>query len=300
MELLSDKSTNEREGGLRIGALVCGIDVILIGFAAIASNSLAILSDFLKEITDFSSMIAAFITLRVASRPPSERFSYGIGKLENLVSLLIAGAMTISAISVIFHALKHFKNPEPLTGALPGILIFSGYAVVGFFIYFRNKRILNKIYSPIISAQANLWISKAIYDVIMAVSLSIAMNFDHFTWALYIDPVASLVGAGILFYSAAAILSHSVGDLLDATLEETLQIQILKELVQYFDDYEHLYRIKARRSGSRIFVEITLSFEPQLLMREVQTRIHKIQGSIKKALPGAEVSINLANIDVSE
>lgn len=300
MEILSAKNANERESGLRIGAWVCGIDVILIGFAAVASNSLAILSDFLKEMTDFSSMIAAFITLRVASRPPSERFSYGIGKLENLVSLLIAGAMTISAISVIFHALKHFRNPEPLTGALPGIIIFSGYAVVGFFIYFRNKRILAKNFSPIISAQANLWISKAFYDVIMAIALSTALNFAQFSWALYIDPIASLFGAGILFYSAAAILSHSVGDLLDATLEETLQLQILKELVQYFDDYDHLYGIKARRSGSRIFVEICLSFEPQLLMGDVQSRIRKIQGSIKKALPEAEVSINLANNSIPE
>lgn len=297
MKFSPSHKTTERESGLRIGAWVCGIDVLLIGFATVASNSLTILSDFLKEITDFSSMLAAFVTLRIASRPPSERFSYGIGKLENLVSLLIAGTMTVSAISVIFHALKHFKSPEPLEGALPGILIFSGYAIVGFFIYFRNKRILKKNYSPIISAQASLWISKAIYDLLMALALSVAVYFAHLPWALYIDPVASMVGAAILFYSAAAILSHSVGDLLDATLEESLQLRILRELAHFFDAYEHLHGVKARRSGSRIFVEISLSFEGKLLMEDVQKRVNSIKASIKNALPDAEVSINLARND---
>jgi divalent metal cation (Fe/Co/Zn/Cd) transporter len=57
------------------------------------------------------------------------------------------------------------------------------------------------------------------------------------------------------------------------------------------DDYDRLHKIRTRRSGPRIYVEIFLQFDPLLLMGEVQQRIHKLQQSIGEIIPGADVSI---------
>lgn len=48
-----------RESSLKMAVLLCGIDVSLMGFAALQSNSITILSDFFKESTDFMAVLAA-------------------------------------------------------------------------------------------------------------------------------------------------------------------------------------------------------------------------------------------------
>jgi divalent metal cation (Fe/Co/Zn/Cd) transporter len=78
---------------------------------------------------------------------------------------------------------------------------------------------------------------------------------------------------------------------MDAALEETTQLQILNQLVRHIDDYDRLHKVRSRRSGSRIFVEVFLNFPPDLRMAEVQERIARLRQAITDSIPAAEVSI---------
>ena len=94
-----------------------------------------------------------------------------------------------------------------------------------------------------------------------------------------------------MVHAAWSMASSSVGDLLDATVEETTQLRILRQLILRLDDYERLHKIRARRSGPRLYVEIFLEFDPLLLMGEVQKRIDAIRQDLESKIPGADVSI---------
>ena len=94
-----------------------------------------------------------------------------------------------------------------------------------------------------------------------------------------------------MLHAAWAMASSSVVDLLDATVEETTQLRILRQLVQHLDDYERLHKIRTRRSGPHVYVEIFLEFDPLLLMGEAQRRIDAIRGALERAVPGSDVSI---------
>jgi divalent metal cation (Fe/Co/Zn/Cd) transporter len=82
-----------------------------------------------------------------------------------------------------------------------------------------------------------------------------------------------------------------MGDLLDASLSEHLQLRILRQLVERFDDYDRLHKIRTRRSGPRVYVEVFLQFNPALLMGEVQNRIDAITRQITQEIPGTEVVV---------
>jgi ferrous-iron efflux pump FieF len=284
-------SASARERSLQIAVGFCLLDVLLIGYAAFSSNSLTILSDLFKESTDLLSVLAAWLTVRAVGRAPDERFTYGIGKLENLVSIGIAVLMTLCGLFILVQAVHHLRNPQPTVGTLPGILVFSIYAGIGFCIWLRNRWLLRQQASAIIASQAKLWFSKALFDALMAASLIVAAVFSDQAWSLYLDPLASLVGVLFLFHAAFAITSSSVGDLLDATLEEHLQLCIVRQLAEHFDDYDQLHRIRTRRSGPKIYIELFLQFNPTLSMGEVQRRIGTICHRIVAAIPGADVTI---------
>lgn len=280
-----------REGGLRVALLVCGIDVVLIGMAAWSSNSVTILSDAFKEAADFMAVLAAFLTVRAVRKAPNERFAYGVGKLENLVSMGIGVLMLACAIFILFRSIEHLRHPQATEGTLPGIAIFSVYALIGMGLWLKNKWALRTQHSAILQSQAQLWLSKALLDALMALALVSALVFRDKPWSLYIDPIAALVGVCFLFYGAWAVMSSSVSDLLDATLDETFQLVIMRSLVEHFDDYDRLHGVRTRRSGPRVYVEVFLEFSRELPMGEVMQRIERLRQAIGSSMPGADISI---------
>jgi cation diffusion facilitator family transporter len=236
-------SSNSHERTLLVAVGVCLVDVLLTGGAALASTSLTILSDAFKEGTDFLAVLAAYLTLRAVRRSPDERYAYGIGKLENLVSMAIAVMMVACACFILVQASHHLRNPQQVEGTLPGIVIFSTYAVIGFGIFFRNRLELRKRESAILASQGQLWFSKAVFDTLMAATLIAEIVLREYSWSQYLDPLASLVGVCFLLHAAWSIASSSVGDLLDASLTEHLQLRILRQLV------EHVFKIIALLGG---------------------------------------------------
>jgi ferrous-iron efflux pump FieF len=285
---------NSRERSLAIAFGFCLMDVFLIGGAAFLSNSLSILSDLVKEIGDTTAVLAALLTLRAVRAGPTHRFAYGIGKLENLVSISIGLLILAAAIGIAIHAFDRISDPEAVEGTELGLLVFGVYSVIGYTIAARQFRELRKEYSPIMASQARLWMSKATFDALMATALGLALLFQDETFSLYLDPCAALIGVAFMLHSAYAITAASVGDLLDAALEESLQFEILRCLALHFDDYDELYRIRTRRSGSRIYVELALGYSPERTMATISDHTERIRLALVEVLPGADITISAA------
>lgn len=290
----SHSNSGTRESSLKMAVLFCAVDVTLIGLAAWQSSSITILSDFFKESTDFLAVLAAFLTVRAVRRSPNERFAYGVGKLENLVSMVIGVLMLGAGIFVITQAVHHLREPRHAEGTLPGLIIFGVYALIGFVLWARIRLSLRQQHSAILQSQAQLWLSKALSDLLMAAALGLAMIFRDHDWSMYLDPIAALVAAAFLLYGAWSVASSSVGDLLDATLEESVKLRIMRHLVEHFDDYERLHGLRTRRSGPQVYIEIFLEFAPDLPSAQALERIEHMRSDMQVSVPGAEFSFVLA------
>jgi divalent metal cation (Fe/Co/Zn/Cd) transporter len=106
-----------------------------------------------------------------------------------------------------------------------------------------------------------------------------------------VDPIASLLGVLFMLHAAWGMASSSVGDLLDATIEESVQLQIMRQLVHHMDSYERIHQVRARRSGPNIYVEIFLEFNPTDLMGDVQKRIDALRKDLQANHAGMDISI---------
>jgi divalent metal cation (Fe/Co/Zn/Cd) transporter len=92
-------------------------------------------------------------------------------------------------------------------------------------------------------------------------------------------------------HGAWEVSTSSVHELLDASLEEASQLIIMRKLVDHFNDYESVHKIRTRRSGSDIYIEVFLGFDSELKMGEIQRRINRLSLTIQDAFMGAEVNI---------
>ena len=263
--------------------------------AAILSGSITMLADVFKCGNEILATFFAYITLRKMNRAKGGAFSYdyGMGKFENLTGIITGGAMFISLAIVFYTAIHRLFEPAGLVaeGTYLGIVMMVLGVSVNSYLWFSNYRLFKKSPSPIIDSQWRLFRTKAFSDASVLAALVLSLALQSFWWSHYIDPVASFIIVGFLLSSGYRVIMSSLPDLLDKTLDESLQLVIVRELAAFFDEYTELHTVRSRRSGSHIYIEIHLEFDGNRKMCEVQDVINRIKASLELKIPRSEVSI---------
>jgi divalent metal cation (Fe/Co/Zn/Cd) transporter len=216
-----------------------------------------------------------------------------MGKFENIARIITGSVMLISFVILIIAATYRIIFPIPLVsgGVEVGIVIVIIIIAINGYFAFRNYRIAVREPSPLMDSQWRLFRLKAIANLVVLLTLILVTLCADFPWAVYIDPVGSFVVMGFLLYSGLRMIVSSLPDLLDETLEEELQLVVVKELAEHFHNYEQLHGVKSRRSGGRVYVDIFLEFRQELQMFVVQDTIDRMKISLEAKIPGSSVNI---------
>jgi cation diffusion facilitator family transporter len=259
--------------------------------AMILANSVMLFSDLLKSGSETVATFLAWLAVRKMRRGRTFDYNYGQGKLENISSLAIAGAMIFSWLIVSYGAIERFRHPAPIGSIWFAIFVTGGSAIVNLLVWRKNLKLARAEPSPVIESQWRLYRAKTAVNVCVIASLLLSAIFRQHWWASYIDPAGAIVISGFLLMSAYRIVTDSIYDLLDRTLDESLQLVILGELAAFFDDYVALHGIRSRRSGSNVYIEIFMEFDGEKRMSEVQELINRMRASLETKIKSSQVVI---------
>lgn len=302
MNNIEGLNDSARARALRLSFIAGLFDVLITVTAFAFSNSSVLLADFLKTTIEFIAVLLSLLALRRVTKGADSNFEYGLGKLENLSSMFVGTAMTLSFLIITAMAYKNIVHPEHVTGFGLWISIFS--QTIFFFINgllcLKNQRAAKLGASPIMASQARLFLTRFIGNLFILLSLVLSMTLKDFKWCVYIDPAASLIIALSIFMSTIGILKNSFMDLLDKTLEENDQIIILGELALCFNEYEQIHGIRSRRSGNKVYIEIFIEFDPEKKVNEVTQTITKLSRNIAQKIAGSSVTIGITPMTLSE
>ncbi len=282
--------------GAALGGVIAGfVDTCVTVGAMVAANSSVLLADSLKTFLEFLAVLLSWLTLRRIHRGHHHYFDYGLHKLEDLSSLLVAVLMLACLAIIVVSATIGLCRPSHIQGVGVWISVVAQvvYAVVNSTLMWKNRRLAREQGSPVFQAQARLFLTKAFANVFILGSL-LASTFLHaLWWSVYIDPIASLVIAGSILVPAVGIFSHSFYDLLDRTLEESDKLTIVGEVGQFAGEFTDLHEIRTRRAGSVSFVDIVLEFDPDRRVGEVQEILDRLRARIEAAVPASRVTVGL-------
>ena len=261
--------------------------------AAILAGSITMFADVVKCGNELLATFFAYLTIRKLARGHGETYDYGMGKYETVTSIITGAVMLISLLLVFYTAITRIMEPEALqlSGVALALVMMSIGVVVNTWLWQKNYRLARKEYSPIMESQWRLFRTKAFSDLSVLLALILSIVLHHFWWSVYIDPFASMIIVGFLFFTGYRVISSSLPDLLDKTLDESLQIVILRELTEFFDEYEAFHGVRSRRSGSNVYIEIFLEFDGERKMCEVQGAIDRMKVSLESKIPKSSVTI---------
>jgi len=261
--------------------------------AAILSGSIVLFADALKCANEILATFFAYLTLRKMAKGGAGAYDYGMGKFETITSVTTGGVMFISLALVFLAAIYRIAVPEAIVheGAYLGVFLMVIGVCTNTWLWRKNYRLNQKDPSPLIDSQWRLFRTKALSDFSVLASLLLTLALSGYSWSLYIDPLASFIIAGFLLLSGYRVITSSLPDLLDKTLDEELQMVIVSHLAAFFDEYSALHGVRSRRSGTNIYIEIFLEFDGDRKMSEVQDTINRIRRSLEAQIPRSAVSI---------
>ena len=261
--------------------------------AAVLSGSIVLFADAVKCANEIIATFFAYLVIRRMAKGGAGMYDYGMGKLETITSVVTGGVMFLSLVIVFLVALYRVAFPEELVhdGVYLGIVLMVIGVSMNSWLWMKNYRFNQREPSPIMDSQWRLFRAKAFADFSVLVALIASMELSAFSWSLYIDPLASFVIAGFLLFSGYRVITSSLPDLLDKTLDEELQMVIVRHLAAFFNDYTALHGVRSRRSGSNVYIEIFLEFDGEKKMCEVQEIINRIKYSLEAHIPKSSVSV---------
>jgi cobalt-zinc-cadmium efflux system protein len=115
------------------GRLLAALALIL-GFmvaevvAGLLSGSLALLSDAAHMLTDAAAIGLALVAARLAARPPSAEFTFGLGRAEILSAQVNGAALLVLAGVIALEAIQRLAHPPEVQG---GIVVVVGLLGAG-------------------------------------------------------------------------------------------------------------------------------------------------------------------------
>lgn len=262
-------------------------------FLAYLSGSVTLYADVIKSGNEIISTFFTWIALRKISKGESQIYDYGMGKFETLTGMITGVIMFLSLFVIFSITVYKLFNPSALHQEMTflAVIMMAIGAIVNILLYREKKHLSEKEFSPAIESQMRLFKTKAITDLTVLFALGLVMVFHHSEWSVYIDPLASFVVIGFFLYSGYRIISSSLPDLLDKTIDEELQLIIVKVLSEFFEDYEGLLGVRSRRGGKHIYIEIFLEFSGERKMSDVHTVIKLMKKTLEEEIPNSSVII---------
>jgi cobalt-zinc-cadmium efflux system protein len=209
-----DHSDHARAGSAHVHApadfgraFALGIALNL-GFVAIEfiygliANSMALLADAGHNLSDVLALVIAWIASVLTKRPPSERYTYGLGGSSIVAALFNAVFLLLAVGAIAWEAILRLFHPEPVASGTVMIVAAIGILVNGLTAWLfasGRKGDLN-----IRGAFVHMVADAAVSAGVVAAGAVIL-----FTGWLWLDPLTSLVVVGLIVWGTWSLLRES-------------------------------------------------------------------------------------------
>ncbi|KRC65840.1 hypothetical protein ASE12_14385 [Aeromicrobium sp. Root236] len=122
------ESSTEGIRALKISLLVLLATAIAQLVIVILTGSVALLADTIHNFSDALTAVPLWIAFVLVRRPPTRRFTYGLGRVEDIAGLFIVLMIALSAVVAGYESIHRLIDPRDI--AHPWVVLAAG--IIGF------------------------------------------------------------------------------------------------------------------------------------------------------------------------
>lgn len=217
--------------GIALGAALVAAEATI----GLLTHSLALVSDAGHNLADILAVALSLVALYVMRRPPTERRTFGFGRVGILTALANALGLVLVGAILVYESVKRIQHVEQVSGY--SVMLVAGIALVinsvVAFVLMEHRRDLN--------------IRSAFLHQVLDAAVSLGVLFAGIiivtTRWYYADPVIALLISLFIFHAAWQIIVEATDILLESVPRhlDIASVQAKMESVEGVIAVHHLH-----------------------------------------------------------
>ncbi len=251
---------------------------------AVYSGSISLLADTVHNYGDVVTSFPLWIAFRLAERPPSARFRYGYGRVEDLAGILVVLIILASAVVAGYLAIDRLLHPQEVTH----LWYLSIGAIIGFIgnesvaqLRMKAGREMDSaaLIADGLHARTDGWVSLAVLGGVIG---------TYFGFPLA-DP---LIGIGITI--AILFIVWESGHTVFVRILDAIEPEIVTKLEVASKEVEGVHTVtdvRARWFGHRLIAELSVGVQGTLSVEQGHAIAKQVQKALFVAVPQLNSSV---------
>ena len=209
-----------------MASAITGVIFIVEVIGGIITNSLALLSDAGHMLTHLFALLISLFAIMFASKPPTQKKTYGFYRLEILAALLNGIILLLITVWIFYEAYHRFVTPQAISS---GKMFFL--AIIGLLANISCVYIL-KSGEHGHSLNVKSAFLHMLGDTISSVGVIIGAVIIYYANWYIIDPIISIMLCILILIWSYKLIMESVDILLEATPKDINVGEVISRLEQ--------------------------------------------------------------------
>jgi divalent metal cation (Fe/Co/Zn/Cd) transporter len=234
-----------------------------------ASGSVALLADSIHNVGDAVTAIPLWIAFQLARRKPSARFTYGLGRVEDLAGVTIVAIILFSALVALYEAVDRLMHPQTIT-------LLWAVAIAGFVGFVGNEAVaVFRIRLAVVLGAAGVWFGYPLADPIVGLLITLAIF-------------------GIVWQSTRAVFTRLLDGVEPGVIEE------IRHAAAHVDAVKEVVRVRARWLGHRMTTELDVAVAGDTTVQEADAISAEVEGVVADHVPAlASVHVRVRSAEAA-
>ena len=271
------------------GILAVKLSLLLLGATAafqvavvLVSGSVALLADTIHNFTDALTALPLWLAFALSRRPPSRRFTYGLGRAEDLAGVLVVMIILASALVAGYESYRRIVDPQPLRNVewviAAALIGFVGNEIVAIL----RIRVGREIGSAALVADGqHARVDGATSLAVLGGAVGVLAG------APIADPIIGvLITIAILFIlkDAALMIWHRLMDGVDPDILHQLE-HTVEHAIEGREDVYKVDDLRVRWLGHKLQAELSLTVDEDMSTKDSHQRAEEVRHALFHANP---------------
>ncbi len=260
-----------------------GVNLVLSGIKlafGLLFNSATLIADGVHSLSDLISDAAILIGVRFWSAAPDTNHPYGHGRIETLVTVLIALLIGVVSFAIAKNAIYLFSNPQATPG-LPAAIAAAISIVTKEILFQWTARKAKKVSSSALYANAWHHRSDALSSIPAFLAILLAFLYPSMT---FIDAIGAIIVAAMLFVMSLKLLIPALFQLSDAGATKEMYSKI-QQIASSIPGVYDAHAIRSRQIGQGYFIDLHIEVDPMMNVLDAHEISERVENEIIRDSP---------------
>ncbi len=283
LRFLKVKVENKEQAGILEGTVSIFANLIIFAIKltyGLMFNSISLIADAIHSLSDLISSFLVVAGAKVAAKPPDEQHPFGHGRVELVVSIIVATLLFIAGMEFIKDSIEKLYKPVEINVKLFGfiliVLTIIFKEILARFSFFLGE----KFNSKLLIADGHHHRSDSITTIVVVISL-ICTYYGYTA----VDGIAGIIVAFFIIHSAWELIKDSSGPLLGEKASDK-QLKRIATIAMKGEGVIGVHDIVIHDFGNLFHISLHVELNYKESLCKAHEIADKLEKEIMKQFPG--------------